>query len=77
MAMVSAMDESLGNVTNALRQRGMWDNTLLIWSADNGGDGAKNNWPYRGGKYSDFEGGVRAAAFVSGGVVPPSLRGSL
>lgn len=44
MAMVSAMDESLGNVTQALRDRNLWKSTLLIWSADNGGDGAKSGF---------------------------------
>ena len=34
-----------------------------------------NNAPLKGGKFADFEGGVRVNAFVSGGVVAPSLRG--
>jgi arylsulfatase I/J len=33
-----------------------------------------DNHPYRGGKYSDFEGGVRAAAFISGGFLPTDLH---
>ena len=43
--MVSAMDESLGNVTAALKRAGMWEESLLLFSADNGGDGTKNNFP--------------------------------
>ena len=34
------------------------------------------NFPLRGGKFYDFEGGVRSAAFVSGGYLPPAVRGS-
>eukprot|EP01083_Nonionella_stella_P252042 868898_1 len=68
------------NVTTTLKQTGMWDNTLLILSADNGGpsgtDGsAANNCPLRGGKYSNFEGGVRVVNFVSGGLLPEKRRG--
>ena len=53
-------DGVLGNVTKALKANGMWENTLLIISSDNGGpsgtDGnAANNSPLRGGKYSDFQ----------------------
>ena len=33
--------------------------------------------PWRGGKYTDFEGGTRVAAFISGGLVPPAVRGTL
>ena len=43
--MVSAMDESLGNMTAALKRAGMWEESLLLFSADNGGDGTKNNFP--------------------------------
>lgn len=80
-AMIMIMDEVVGNLTNALQKKGMWNNTLMIFSSDNGGpvrlaENAANNWPLRGGKYSNFEGGVRVAAFVSGGFIPGKLRGS-
>lgn len=52
-------------------------NTLLVFSSDNGGPGDhENNFPLRGAKASDFEGGVRVVAFVSGGWVPKSVRGA-
>ena len=45
--------------------------------SDNGGPlETMTNHPLRGGKFSDFEGGVRSAAFVSGGLLPASARGT-
>jgi arylsulfatase I/J len=81
-AMVMVMDEVVGNVTDALKKKGMWENTLVVMSSDNGGpvdlaENAANNWPLRGGKYSVFEGGIRVAAFVSGGLIPSQLRGTV
>ena len=50
-AMVNIMDEAVGNLTAALRSKQMYDNTLLLFSADNGGvmHGGQlgNNWPLR------------------------------
>lgn len=79
-AMVSLVDEAVGNITASLKATGIWTNTLLIVASDNGGPSfsdqfAATNWPLRGGKYSVFEGGVRNNAFVTGGFLPSELRG--
>merc|ERR550537_2159035 len=79
--MVMVMDEVVGNVTQALKAKGMCENTLVVMSSDNGGpvdlaENAANNWPLRGGKYSMFEGGIRVNAFVSGGFIPEPVRGT-
>eukprot|EP01084_Bolivina_argentea_P042850 78986_1 len=75
-------DELIHNVTQALKHTGMWNNTLLIITADNGGPSgngvdarAANNCPFRGGKYSDFEGGIRVVGLISGGYLPGYKKG--
>eukprot|EP00315_Gephyrocapsa_oceanica_P030513 CAMPEP_0185411444 /NCGR_PEP_ID=MMETSP1365-20130426/3578_1 /TAXON_ID=38817 /ORGANISM="Gephyrocapsa oceanica, Strain RCC1303" /LENGTH=673 /DNA_ID=CAMNT_0028014065 /DNA_START=21 /DNA_END=2042 /DNA_ORIENTATION=- len=78
-AMARLMDSVTAELVGALRTRGMWERTLVVFTSDNGGPiydpGSGNNHPLRGGKFSDFEGGVRVNAFVSGGYVPPASRG--
>lgn len=76
-AMVSVVDETVKNVTEALKKKGMWDNTLLVWTTDNGSPVhvAGSNHPLRGGKGSNWEGGTRVPTFVSGGALPKSMHG--
>ena len=82
LAMVHFADAMVGNVTTALKAKGMWDDLLLVFSTDNGGpiygngSAGGNNYPLKGGKMSNWEGGIRGNAFVSGGFLPSSLRGS-
>lgn len=68
LGMVTAMDEAIGNITKALKTKGMFNDTLIIFTTDNGGaiNFAGNNYPLRGGKATLFEGGTRATAFMSG-----------
>ncbi|XP_067935377.1 arylsulfatase B-like [Watersipora subatra] len=68
--MVAALDDAIGNVTAALKARGMMENTVIIFSTDNGGPAAgfdmnhANNWPLRGVKATYWEGGMRATGFI-------------
>ncbi|XP_053375357.1 arylsulfatase B-like [Mercenaria mercenaria] len=77
--MVSCMDEGIGEIVESLKQRGMWNNTVLIFTTDNGGDvrrGASNS-PLRGGKGSLWEGGIRAAGFVHSMLLDEKMAGSV
>ncbi|KAL5256753.1 hypothetical protein ACHWQZ_G011872 [Mnemiopsis leidyi] len=71
-AMVSSMDEGIGNITKALDESGLADNTIIVFSSDNGGHVnclkeagvTSSNYPYRGGKRALYEGGVMSPSFV-------------
>ena len=68
--MIYQMDEGIGNITAALKQYGMLENTVLIFTSDNGaaigtGDGiGGSNWPLRGAKHSIWEGGTKVPALI-------------
>lgn len=75
-AMVSVADNVTGEVVNMLKAKGMWNNTLMIVSADNGGAPCiGSNYPLKGCKGTFFEGGVRSLAFVNGGYLPQEMKG--
>mmetsp|Transcript_145387 Transcript_145387/g.205811 ORF Transcript_145387/g.205811 Transcript_145387/m.205811 type:complete len:527 (+) Transcript_145387:100-1680(+) len=65
-----------GMMRSILERKGMWENVLWVYTADNGGRGDGINWPLRGEKRTNYEGGMRASAFVSGGVIPLHVRGT-
>jgi len=71
--MIACMDEGIGNVTSALDKKGMLDNTLLIFTTDNGGPSetcakqGSSNYPLRGSKCSIWEGGTRGVSTIWSG----------
>ena len=73
--MLAAVDEGIGQVIAALEKKGLRENTLIVFSADNGGPPPGKNTPLRDFKGSIFEGGVRAAAFANWpGKIPAGQR---
>jgi arylsulfatase A-like enzyme len=68
--------EIQANVTAALKLAGMYQHSVMILISDNGGPlDHSNNFPYRGGKASLWEGGVRVEALVHSPLLPASRRG--
>ncbi|WP_338424504.1 sulfatase-like hydrolase/transferase [Sphingopyxis kveilinensis] len=67
-AMIAQMDRRIGDVMAKLKEAGIDDNTLVIFTSDNGGawyNGMPGlNAPFRGWKATFFEGGIRAPLFM-------------
>ena len=63
--MLAAVDEAIGKIEDALRKSGRLENTLIVFSSDNGGPPPGDNTPLRDFKGSIYEGGTRAAAFAT------------
>jgi len=71
LAMISSMDDAVGELVASLKASGRYENTLFVFLSDNGGSRISDNGPLRGYKTQMFEGGHRVAAFaVWPGVLP-------
>jgi arylsulfatase A-like enzyme len=78
-AMISAVDDGVGEIRNELIRQGLFDNTIIYFQSDNGPSRESRNWLdgtqdyYYGGsagifsghKFSLFEGGIRIPAILS------------
>jgi arylsulfatase A-like enzyme len=77
-AMIAAVDDGVGEIRAELERLGVADDTLIVFTSDNGPSRESRNWldgsqqsyhggspgPFRGGKFSLFEGGVRVPGIV-------------
>lgn len=72
-AMIEAMDSSIGRVLKSLDDLKLRDNTVVIFTSDNGGySGVADNRPLRAGKGDLYEGGLRVPLIVRWpGIVKP------
>lgn len=75
--MVEAMDAAVGEVLTAIESLGLSDNTIIVFTSDNGGVSsgdayATSNLPLRGGKGRQWEGGIREPYYIRApGVTQP------
>lgn len=79
-AMIAQLDRRIGDVMAKLKEQGIDDDTLVIFTSDNGGawyNGIERlNAPFRGWKATFFEGGIRTPLFMRwpGGIAPGTQR---
>ena len=57
--MIRHMDEGIGRILAALKAAGVADNTLTVFTSDNGGERFSDTWPFVGKKMDLLEGGIR------------------
>lgn len=77
-AMVESVDESVGRVLDALERSGARENTVIIFTSDNGGFAkATDNAPLRANKGSHYEGGIRVPLIISGAGVGQDAPGQI
>ena len=78
--MIYEADMYVGRLVAELHRKGMWGNSLIVYCSDNGGVSENGlagiNYPLRGEKHSNWNGGFRVAAFVTGGLLPTQFRGT-
>ncbi|XP_045763072.1 arylsulfatase I-like isoform X2 [Maniola jurtina] len=79
-AVLTKLDESVGKVVEALDARGLLENSIVIFTTDNGGpaegfnDNAASNYPLRGVKNTLWEGGVRGAGLMWSPLIAKKAR---
>ena len=70
-AQLREVDEGVGNIIRKLKEKGLLNNTLIVFTSDNGGEtNVTSNAPLRDGKSSQYEGGLRIAKIV---YYPPEI----
>ena len=77
VALIEHLDDGIGRVMRTLKETGMADDTMVIFSSDNGGQlsAGANNGPLRDGKQSMYEGGLKVpTALVWPGKIKPGSQ---
>ncbi len=73
--MMASLDANIGRVLARLGELGMAEDTIVVFTSDNGGERFSDTWPFTGRKTELLEGGLRIPAIVRWpGVVVPGTR---
>ena len=77
-AMISALDDAIGEIHQKIKDLGLEENTIIYVLSDNGGasyTGATDNYPLKGGKLTQFEGGINVPFMIKWkGKIPAGTR---
>lgn len=76
---ITELDDAIGKVMDSVRDSGLYDNTVIVFSSDNGAPNEHNvrgrNYPYRGFKTEIWEGGTKVRGFVHSPLLPKDSQG--
>ena len=76
-AMVHSLDESVGRVLDKLKETGQADNTIIIFTGDNGATGTRYCGGLRDAKGFSHEGGTREPLFIAGPGIQPGTTSAV
>jgi arylsulfatase A-like enzyme len=62
--MIESLDFWVGHILQTIEQKNFTENTIVIFTSDNGGERFSNNWPFSGQKTELLEGGIRVPAII-------------
>src|SRR3984893_9884559 len=63
--MIEAMEAQIGRVLEGLNANGLTENTIVIFTSDNGGERFSDTWPFTGKKHDLLEGGLRIPTVIA------------
>jgi arylsulfatase A-like enzyme len=63
-AMMKSLDDAVGSIMKTLEEKNLADNTIVIFTSDNGGERYSDNGIFKGKKMELWEGGIREPAFI-------------